>query len=375
MGTPRICYTAPLARQLIGSGAFAADPFTVVDVGASGGIEPHWRQLEPHLHAYGFDPLVKECQRLNREEKNPDVRYFDAFIGAERYPELYPPQVAQDPVLGWSNQPFERTSAARAEKLQTVSYQQRINNDPEVIVTDHRISLDAFFAQRAATSLDFIKIDTDGHDYEVLAGADDVIRRCGVLGLFVECQFHGVTHLHSNLFSNIDRYLRERGFSLFDLEVYRYSRGALPGHFVWRMAAQTREGQVLWGDALYLRDAGAPGYDERWSPGLAPTKLLKLACLFEIYGMPDCAAELLVQRRAALDRYLDVPAALDLLAREIEPASGGFDRLNQRFEHDPADFYPAFGQEGVTTSAQLPQGTRRVLFAVKRRLARYLRNL
>jgi FkbM family methyltransferase len=372
MGTPRICYAAPLTRQVASSGILAADPFVVVDVGASGGIEQHWRLFQPHLQSYGFDPLVKECQRLNHEETNENVRYFDAFVGAERYGELYPPHVAADPVLGWSNQPFARTSAARAQALQSVSYQQQINNDPEVILTTNRISLDAFFAERAGAGVDFIKIDTDGHDYEVLAGADEVIRNRGVLGLFVECQFHGITHLHSNLFSNIDRYLRERGFSLFDLEVYRYTRGVLPGHFVWRIAAQTREGQVLWGDALYLRDVSAPGYDARWAPALDPTKLVKLACLFEIYGMPDCAAELLLQRGSVLNRHLDVPAALDLLTREIEPAAEGYHRHNERFQRRPEDFHPGVGQEGVTTA--IPQ-LKTVLSAIKRRLGRSLRSI
>ena len=229
----------------------------------------------------------------------------------------------------------------RAQKFQPITEQQRFNNnDLEIILSGNRISLDGFFADRPDANVDFIKIDTDGHDYEVLFGADKVVRERGVLGFFVESQFHGVTHPHSNLYANIDRYMRERGFSLFDLETYRYTRGVLPGHFVYQLAAQTHEGQVVWGDALFLRDVSAPGYDARWSLTLPPAKLLKLACLYEIFGMPDCAAELLVQRRDVLEKYLDVPAALDILTREIDPEAESFDRHNERFERGPELFYP-----------------------------------
>ena len=85
-----------------------------------------------------------------------------------------------------------------------------------------------------------------------------------VLGLLVESQLHGIAHAHSNVFSNIDRLMREQGFSLFDFEIYRYTRATLPGHFVYDIPAQTHEGQVVWGDALYLRDVTAPGYEGRW---------------------------------------------------------------------------------------------------------------
>ena len=54
-------------------------------------------------------------------------------------------------------------------------------------------------------------------------------------------------------------------------------------------------------------------------PELAPRKLLKLACLYELFRLPDCAAELLLAFRAQLEGLLDVDHALDLLT----PAIGG----------------------------------------------------
>jgi len=367
MSTPRVNRAAPLTRSLVRSGVFSQEPFLLADVGASGGIADQWRLFEPYLRAVGFDPLVNECERLNREERNPEVRYYDYFVVAETYAELFPPAVASDPDQGWSNQPFERTSAARGQRQMKQSFTQWLNDEnPDVVYTQGRTSLDAFFRARPGETVDFIKVDTDGHDYEVLRGATEVTARHQVLGLFVECQFHGVTHPHSNLFANIDRLLREQGFSLFDLETYRYTRALLPGHFAYSLPAQTLEGQLLAADALYLRDIAAPRYQDRWGVALGPRKVAKLACLFEIFGMPDCAAELLVAKEGELAALFDVRSALNTLARELHPQARGFDDLNRRFDASIEAFYP--GSLEARLRRNLPRPVRKFLSRVRRRL-------
>jgi len=362
VSTPRIIEAGPVTRQLVRASAFADHPFVLVDVGASGGIAQHWRQFEPALKAFGFDPLVRECQRLNAAETNTSVSYHDYFVGFDGYSKLFP----ESSRAQWSNQPFERSSAARAQRQRRMSQAQWFNNqNPDVVFTQRRTSLDRFFADFADVKADFIKIDTDGHDYEVLCGADRILDEHGVLGLFVEIQFHGVPHPHSNVFSNIDRFLRERGFSLFDIEIYRYTRGVLPGHFVYSIPAQTREGQVLSGDALYLRDLAAPGYPKQWETQAA-NKLLKLACLFEIFGLPDCAAELIATKRREMAQWMNVDEVLDCLAGQIHPGNARFADLDRLFSSSPKSFYPDPEQERI--ARPWPRRIKRAMSAIKRRL-------
>ena len=83
----------------------------------------------------------------------------------------------------------------------------------------------------------------------------------------------------ANTFANIDGLLREWGFTLFDLDLWRYSRRSLPDKFVYRLAGQTVTGQVQWGEAVYFRELARPDYEQMhgFAPGLA--KKIKLACL------------------------------------------------------------------------------------------------
>lgn len=138
----------------------------------------------------------------------------------------------------------------------------------------------------------------------------------------------------ANLFSNVDLYLRERGFSLFDLEVRRYSRSALPSPFVFEIPAETAGGQVSWGEAVYFRDLGDPEYEARW--GFEPRRidLCKLICLFEIFGLADCSAELVLKYRGALGDGAARTTYLDVLAAQQTDGEMSYEELQRAFAED-----------------------------------------
>jgi FkbM family methyltransferase len=340
----------PLTQRLARDRKFASAPFVLIDVGASGGIEEHWRVFQSDLRAYGFDPLVKEVARLNQAERSADVRYFEGFVGCEHAD-------AQAP----SNSPaYERSSALRAQGLLGVSFTARFNNlDAEIVHSGRRFSLDQFCREQAVDNVDFLKVDTDGSDYDVLCGARGLLASGRVLGVFVEAQLHGSLHPHSNTFAGIDHLMRDRGFTLFDVEVYRYTRASLPGRFMYSIPAQTTEGPVSFAEAFYARDLAAPGYDARWGFEASQDKLLKLLCLYEIFGLPDCGAELLLSRGNEFPAELDVQQALDVLAKQSDPQVPGYKALHERFERSPADFFPSSDKEfGVSRVAADPRVAR-----------------
>lgn len=86
---------------------------------------------------------------------------------------------------------------------------------------------------------DFLKIDVQGTELDVLAGAERALEH--VVGVEVEVEFVP-TYEGQALFSDIDPFLRERGFELFDLSTVHLKRRRAPGR-----------GQAVWADALYLR--------------------------------------------------------------------------------------------------------------------------
>ena len=327
---------AVLAERVIAGRLWGSSPFFLLDVGCSGGIEQRWHVFGNSLRAVGFDPLVTEIDRLNAANTQAGVSYVAAFVTAHEYERLFPRQQRDDLIASKNDDPFQRVSAVAAQSRAEVSYVQEVfNAGAPVVMSDRTVALDDAVDASERAHVDFLKIDTDGHDIEAVLGADAIMAAGGILGLKVEVQLHGAIHPYANTFANIDRVLRERGFTLFDLTTYRYSRSHLPAPFVFDIAAQTTSGQVVWGDAIYFRDLGSLDYERMWTYEITPERVLKLACLFDLFDLPDCAAELLVNRGAFLQPDVR-DSLLDLLATG-EP--GSYKQHVAAFEKDFKAFY------------------------------------
>ncbi len=313
----------------------------LIDVGASGGIDSFWGEcFGPKLKAVGFDPLIAEVDRLNKTGGHGGIRYEAAFIGCPDYDTLFPRSLRQDPIASKDNSSFQGTSAARASEAMRMNYLKEVHNaGAEVRLADRHISLDEYVQQSGIRNVDFVKIDTDGHDIEVILGAKQMLKTQEVLGICIEAQMHGASHPYANTFANIDGLLREWGFTLFDLDLWRYSRRSLPDKFYYQIPAQTMTGQVQWGEAVYFRDLARPDYEQMHGFAAGLAKKIKLACLFELYGLPDCSAQILVQLQEQTgDRFFSI--LLDELAKIYRGSRMSYPQFLEHFDADPKRFYP-----------------------------------
>jgi hypothetical protein len=331
-----------MTNYLVESGVFQRTEFVLIDVGVSGGIAEHWRLFGAHLRAFGFDPRIDECVRLSSMEASDKVFYLAGLVGIEDQSHWYhrtvpgePPKKDREYTTDRGvHDLFSRSSAFAVQRVPDKV------DGPPIALSTKKIQIDKFVREGDFNEVDFIKIDTDGDDVETLIGCEGIIDSHKVLGFCVESQFYGPVGDKTNNFATTDRFLRSKGFLLFDLSMQRYSRSALPAPFEYSMAAQTKFGQLLWGDALYLRDPAAPGYEAYWPTRFSPEKLLKLACLYEIYSMPDCAAELIVAYRGELDKIVDAGKLLDFLTPPLGGRAVTYDQYLREFTERLDRFFP-----------------------------------
>ena len=97
-----------MTRSLVERGIFASHPFTLLDVGCSGGISPFWRVFEPSLIARGIDPVISECERLNAQESNFNIRYRPRFMGLPDDHAFVQNRGSKEP---WGGNPWNRFSS------------------------------------------------------------------------------------------------------------------------------------------------------------------------------------------------------------------------------------------------------------------------
>lgn len=142
------------------------DNSVVIDVGANFGLMSlqfanRWTQAE----IYAFEPTNYALERLKRNmELNPDlakrIHVAQSFAGSKTASHTDQKAFASWKVDGMGDNLHPvHFGSAKAAKGSGV------------------VRLDDFVAQNNLTRVDFIKIDTDGHEYEVLAGAKEMIQK------------------------------------------------------------------------------------------------------------------------------------------------------------------------------------------------------
>jgi hypothetical protein len=333
-----------MTRSLVEKKIFASQPFTLLDVGCSGGISPFWRVFDPSLVALGIDPVLTECERLNAKETNSKVRYRPAFVGL---PDQHPFVQKRGSNEPWGGNPWNRLSAPFASDIIKSKIKKEdklaVLNDwqgSELADTKSKIGVDDLVREEKLSDLDFIKVDVDGYDLDVILSAEHCTQDAPVLGYTLEVNFYGSTAETDHTFHNTDKLMRQWGFDLFNLSMRRYSAAALPAPFEWDGPAQTLFGRPYQGDAVYLRDpiaAGTRGGPR--CPALTSQKLLKLACLFECFGLPDHAAELIQANAQTLVGVCDPRELLNILAHEVDPSVNNYSAYMEKFTADPTAYY------------------------------------
>ena len=154
-----------LMRHLTREAVFADDPLVVVDAGVRDGFERHWGNYGDHVRLIGFDADAKECERLNQLYGDSNRRFYPYALHRDKgsrkfyiaaYPSsssFYPPNMDF-----WSRFPDERNvRTVGTTELETVDF-------------------DSFAEQEKIHGVDFMKLDVEGAELDVLKGAEQALR-------------------------------------------------------------------------------------------------------------------------------------------------------------------------------------------------------
>ncbi len=236
----------------------------IVDVGAMwlGSEALSYRALlKGDTHVLGFEPAQEECDKLNAMRMKNHT-YLPYFIGDGSERTFYICNRAETSSLYEPNTPLlskftgieEVTVPERTVPVQT----RRLDDIPEL------------------TRMDYLKVDVQGGELDVLKGAARLLKTCVLVQAEVE-----FVPMYKNqpLFGDIDVYLRSQGFLLHTLGPTMSARALRP--FSPRPGMSH---QVMWTDAVYVKNFMD-------FASLSPEALLRLAViLHEQYKACDMAA-------------------------------------------------------------------------------------
>jgi len=270
----------------------ADQPLTYLDAGARGGLQGPWRVADDgRLRVVSFEPDAAGAGDLRPGERH--VVIAKGLWNRECEVDLHLAETMS-------------TSSVHPPNWELLARFRRQHADPRRTVRKERIRCTTVdrVAAELGTGFDFMKIDTQGAEYEILEGAKEQLQR-DVFAVLCETWTQPV-HAGQRLTHEVWALLEEMGF-----EVVQTSIAAAWQHRVVDAHAVSGRAHLVGLDLLAFRKPA------QWQR-MTPERALKWAAIAELYGYPDIALDLLAAAVAGSDRDA---AALDYFRKAI--TSGG----------------------------------------------------
>ncbi len=168
-----------------------------------------WTILEPNLTILGFDADEDACDKDNARVAQQNLTWTERYI----------PLALSDKV---EEKTLYVTNAVHCSSLYppNEALLSRFVGMDTGIKLDFTIdlpttTLEQFCEDENIQEIDFLQVDVQGADFDVLKGAGNLLEKT-VLGLQIEVEFSKM-YEDQPLFTDIDQYCRQNDFSLFDL--------------------------------------------------------------------------------------------------------------------------------------------------------------
>jgi len=199
---------------------------TFVDIGAAGEIQPRWKPFSHKLNYIGFEPDDRSIGNIQNKSNN--------FLSYSIFPFALSHQKG-DIEFNLTRDPEKSSTYESNDRLlKKFPNSQRYELTKKMKISS--VSMDEILEDE----VDFIKIDIQGGELNVLKGADATLEK--TLGLELEIEFIDM-YKSQPLFGDLCEHLSNKGFEFIDfLNLCRWERENLDGL-----------GQCIWGDALFLR--------------------------------------------------------------------------------------------------------------------------
>jgi FkbM family methyltransferase len=288
------------------SAGLLTEPFVLIDVGVQGGENIRWRPLGDCLIVHGFDPIeevVKDLTEANGDR--PNRHYHCMALGNTDGEQAFYFNPANPTASSMYQQAAGRFGVEKSEECRIVSIRR----------------LDSLLAERVIPKADYIKIDVEGFEKDVLLGARELLR-AGVLGLQTETNFGISPAYPKSHFGTLAEIALENHLVVFDIAFNRIPRAsfqrALIGKGFEPVPEQDAVGRPTTVDVLFARDLiDEVDHAEHYHAPCRPfgiNQLIKSIIICELHALNDVALDTVERFTERLGVHLDVDRAVRLLS-------------------------------------------------------------
>ena len=254
---------------------------TVIDAGGRYGLHPTWKSFSGELAYYLFEPDSSECKRLETKYSNRSDEVTVLNLGLDRIDGVLEIDLFKNRAMSSSSVRNPISALFKNERLREVEIIDQIKIESR--------SIDSFSSENML-KVDFLKLDTEGSEYDILLGATDQISE-SVIGIRVEVSFDHI-FVGKPLFGVISEFLLSQSFFLLNFDYN--GRGDYQNDFV---NTDAKYGILTASDAVFLRRKESLFKMDQTGGISQVIRVLKYAAFCFENGAPDVGLDILLCAR------------------------------------------------------------------------------
>jgi len=188
------------------------EKITAFDIGAKGGVL-NLKKIKDHLTYFGFEPNQKEFNKLVQSN---EVTYFPFALGGTNGKENFhiTKHSSYSSFLQLDQQNFEKHFGLMKDyKI----WKEGMEIEKTISINVH--TLDHVLSDMNMNRIDFLKLDTQGTELEIMKGAKNSLTNHKIGVIFAEFNFLKI-YKNQNSFSELDIYLNQLGYECIDCRFY-----------------------------------------------------------------------------------------------------------------------------------------------------------
>ena len=301
---------------------FLREPFVLVDVGVQGGESRSWHRLGDYLVVHGFDAIEEAIDQLRKRTGHlPNRHYHRIAAGNADEERVFHFNPANPTASSMYAQGTSRFDVPAGQQTRSVTVRR----------------LDTLFAEGLVPQADFLKVDVEGFEKDVLLGAHNLL--ANALGVETETNF-GVSNAYpKSHFGTLAEILLEHHFLVFDLAFNRIPRAsfrrALESKGIKTDPQHDGFGKPAMVNVLFCRDlideTDAPSNYHTPCKPFTLDQLIKMMIIYELHGLNDIAVDTAERFAELLGSRFDVEHAIRLLANaDCRPGGAGHEELRKQ---------------------------------------------
>ena len=195
-----------------------------IDVGAADNINPRWKIISEFLDFIGFEPNKKEFKKIHNKNFGK-FKMYNFALGNKN-------QIKQINIL--RSEFASSFLTPNYDDLKKFTNSQRFEIKKKLNINVKK--LDSLQLAKA----DFIKIDTQGYNIEVLKGSKKILKK--IIGVEIETEFFRI-YKNQKLFEDTKKFLENKKFEF--INFYNLRR--------WSVSKSYGYGKLIFCNSLFLK--------------------------------------------------------------------------------------------------------------------------